>query len=218
MSYVEYQSGQIQTVANIYCIGRNYAEHARELGNQVEAEPVVFLKPTSALHREEDGPLRLPDIAGEIHHECELVLLIGQGGRQIKADHALPHIAAYGLGLDLTARDLQNQLKAKGLPWTLAKGFDGSAAVSRFVPASEVADPLALDFELSVNGSVRQRGEVRQMVHSIPDLLCWLSRYFTLQAGDLIFTGTPAGVAALQPGDKLAMRMQALLTAQFVVS
>ncbi len=204
-------------VANIYCIGRNYAAHAAELGNKVEAEPLVFIKPTSAIQKEGE-PLVLPTWSQEIHHEVELVLVIGRGGKHISKAAALSHIAGYGIGLDLTARDLQNVAKQKGLPWTLAKGFDGSACLSRFVPAAAIPDPQDVSFSLDINGERRQTGDTRMMVYDVPTLIEYVSSRFTLQEGDLLFTGTPEGVGPLKSGDKLSMKLGGLLGAEFVVA
>ncbi|HEY9101275.1 fumarylacetoacetate hydrolase family protein [Chitinimonas sp.] len=217
MPSIHFQDGSARAVANIFCIGRNYAAHAAELGNQVEPEPVVFLKPTSAL-LEEGQPLRLPAFSQDVHHEAELVVLIGQGGKHIAPEAALQHVAGYALGLDLTARDLQTVAKQKGLPWTLAKGFDGSACVSRFVPAAALPAPGEATFSLDVNGQRRQSGDCRMMIYDLPFLIAYLSDRFTLQAGDLIYTGTPAGVAALQAGDQLALSLPGLIDARFEVA
>lgn len=204
-------------VANIFCIGRNYAAHAAELGNQVEEEPVVFLKPTSALH-DESRPIELPPHSADVHYEGELVLLVGTPGKAIGRERALAHIAGYGLGLDLTARDLQNAAKQKGLPWSVAKGFDGAACISRFVPAAELAEPLAARFWLDLNGQRRQDGDCRLMVYDLAFIVDYLSQRFSLQAGDLIYTGTPAGVGALHAGDVVEMGLGELLRARFTVA
>jgi 2-keto-4-pentenoate hydratase/2-oxohepta-3-ene-1,7-dioic acid hydratase in catechol pathway len=217
MPLVTLLDGHTHPVANIFCIGRNYAAHAAELGNAVEPEPVVFLKPTSALLHE-GMPLTLPDFSQDVHHEVELVLLIGQGGKCIPRHQALAHVAGYGIGLDLTARDRQGEAKQKGLPWTLSKGFDGSACLSRFLPASAVTHPQALHFHLDVNGVRRQTGDTRLMVYDLGFLIEYLSTRFTLQAGDLIYTGTPAGVAALAPGDVLDLDLNGQLQARFTVA
>lgn len=204
-------------VANIFCIGRNYAAHAAELGNQVEPEPVVFLKPTSALLYE-GTPIPLPPHAQEVHYEGELVLVVGQGGKHIPRATALAHIAGYGLGLDLTARDLQSRAKEKGLPWSVAKGFDGSACVSAFLPAAALPEPGEVQFWLDLNGQRRQNGDARLMIYELPFIIEYLSSRFSLQAGDLIYTGTPAGVGALQSGDVLEMGLADLLRARFTVA
>jgi len=214
---IQFQSGETLAVANIFCIGRNYAAHAAELGNHVEAEPVVFLKPTSALLHE-DTPIHLPDFSRDVHFETELVVAIGRGGKHIDKAHALEHVAGYGLGLDLTARDLQTAAKNKGLPWAVGKGFDGSACVSRFIAAAALPQPGLATFSLDVNGTQRQRGDCRMMVYDIPFIIAYLSSRFTLQAGDLIYTGTPEGVAALHAGDQLHLRLADLLDARFAVA
>lgn len=217
MPSIALTSGLEMSVANIFCVGRNYTAHAKELGNAVEAEPVVFLKPTSALLRE-GSPIVLPEFSADVHHEIELVVLIGRNGKRVDRAAALSYVAGYGLGLDLTARDIQNVAKAKGLPWTLGKGFEGSACVSTFVPAPALPDPVDARFTLDVNGKRRQSGDARNMVFDIPFLISYLSHRFGLQAGDLIFTGTPEGVAALHSGDHLALRMGELIAADFHVA
>ncbi|PHV10809.1 fumarylacetoacetate hydrolase family protein [Chitinimonas sp. BJB300] len=204
-------------VANIFCIGRNYAAHAAELGNRVEPEPVVFLKPTSALQHE-DQVIALPTHSKEVHYEGELVLVVGKAGKHIRREAALEHIAGYGLGLDLTARDLQTAAKEKGLPWSVAKGFDGSACVSRFLPAQMVPQPLEATFWLDVNGTRRQDGDCTLMIYDLPYIMEYLSSRFTLQVGDLIYTGTPAGVGPLQSGDTVEMGLLDKLNARFMVA
>jgi 2-keto-4-pentenoate hydratase/2-oxohepta-3-ene-1,7-dioic acid hydratase in catechol pathway len=203
-------------VANIFCIGRNYAGHIRELGNKKEDHPLVFLKPTSALNIE--STIKLPPISKEIDYETELVLLIGQDVKQIKAEEALSAIAGYGIGLDLTARDLQTIAKQKGLPWTLAKGFDNAASVSEFLPAADIAEPKDLGFQMKQNGIVRQHGFANLMLFDIPYIVSYLSTVFTLQAGDLIFTGTPEGTGRINKGDQIEITLADKLRANFLVS
>ncbi|MGQ5523809.1 fumarylacetoacetate hydrolase family protein [Chitinimonas sp. PSY-7] len=204
-------------VANIFCIGRNYAAHAAELGNKVEPEPVVFLKPTSALLHEEQKVV-LPAHSRDVHYEGELVLVVGTAGKNIHREAALSHIAGYGLGLDLTARDLQSSAKEKGLPWAVAKGFDGAACVSRFLSAEMIPQPLAASFWLDLNGVRRQDGDCMLMIYDLPCIIEYLSSRFALQVGDLIYTGTPAGVGALQSGDVVKMGLLDKLQAQFTVA
>lgn len=210
-------NGKSVTVANVFCIGRNYAAHAAELGNAVETEPLVFLKPTSALIAEGE-PLRLPAYSSDVHHECELVLLIGEGGNGIAESDALQHVAGYAIGLDMTARDVQGVAKQKGLPWTKAKGFRSAATVSAFVPAEQVSDPGRLAFTLRVNDEVRQQGDTRLMLFSVPTIIHYLSTVYGLSAGDLIYTGTPEGVAAVKPGDRLCLELQGLVSAEWKVA
>lgn len=202
-------------VSNIFCIGRNYAAHIAELGNKQSDTPLVFLKPTSALNITKT--IHLPVFSNEIDYETELVLLIGRSAKEIKAEEAWSCISGYGIGLDLTARDLQALAKKQGLPWTLAKGFDNSATVSSFVPASEIADPKALSFQMKQNGILRQRGFVNRMLFDIPCLIEYLSTRFSLQPGDLIFTGTPEGTGRVQQGDHIEMELADKLKVDFSV-
>lgn len=206
MASVTLTDGTLVPVHTIFCIGRNFAAHARELGNPVPESPVVFIKPeTTIVH---DGEtVRLPHQSRDVHHEVELVALLGSGGRDIPVEAALGHVLGYGVGIDVTARDIQNEAKKKAHPWTVGKGFDSFAPVSEFVPASEVPDPQALELWLSVNGQERQRGRTAEMLHSVAELVSHLSTIFTLQHGDLIFTGTPAGVARFEDADVLQAGM-----------
>ncbi len=186
------------TVNNIYCIGRNYSEHIRELGNTPTGQPVVFLKPTTALSTA--NSLTLPKFSSDVHHEVELVLYIG---KDIDDDRmpTLDDIAGFGVGLDLTARDIQSDLKAKGLPWTLAKGFRDGAWLSPLT----LGVPSTHKLCLAVNGQIRQDDSTDKMMYNYKDLLDFLHRHFGLRAGDLIYTGTPSGVGQLVAGDKLTI-------------
>ncbi|MXR36303.1 fumarylacetoacetate hydrolase family protein [Craterilacuibacter sinensis] len=204
-------------VGNIFCIGRNYAAHAAELGNALEEEPLVFLKPTSALIGE-DAPITLPAYSQDVQHEAELVVLIGKGGADIAESGALEHVAAYGIGLDLTARDVQSEAKRKGLPWVKAKGFRTAACVSALVDARRVPDPQALHFSLTVNGETRQQGDTAMMLFSVANIVSTLSRIYGLAEGDLIYTGTPAGVSALASGDTVAVQLDGLVSAAWRVA
>ncbi|WP_293764608.1 fumarylacetoacetate hydrolase family protein [uncultured Aquitalea sp.] len=204
--------GLEKPVANIFCIGRNYAAHAAELGNAVESEPMVFLKPTSALLREGED-IVLPGFSEDVHHETELVVLIGKGGDDIPVAEALSHVAGYGIGLDLTARDVQSLAKQKGAPWTKCKGFRHAACVSALVAADKVRDPQALSLRLDVNGAVRQQGSSCMMLFPVAYIIHYLSCVYGLQEGDLIYTGTPEGVAALHAGDALQLSLDGLLKA-----
>jgi 2-keto-4-pentenoate hydratase/2-oxohepta-3-ene-1,7-dioic acid hydratase in catechol pathway len=185
----------------ILCIGRNYAAHAAELGNAVPEEPVVFCKPDSALLGR-NLPFVIPSFTNDVHHEIELVLRIGKVGKHIEPRFAHKYIDAVTVGIDFTARDLQSDLKSKGLPWEKAKGFDGSAVVGRFVSADQL-DLSNLRFSLTKNGVLVQSGHSQNMLHSFADIISYVSRYFTLKTGDLIFTGTPEGVGPVHPGDVL---------------
>ncbi|AIZ64168.1 2-hydroxyhepta-2,4-diene-1,7-dioate isomerase [Hymenobacter sp. DG25B] len=187
----------------ILCIGRNYAEHIAELHNEVPDEPVIFLKPDTAL-LQRNMPFFYPDFSTDIHHEIELVLRVSKNGKNIDPKFAHTYFDAIGLGIDFTARDLQSKAKSKGLPWDLAKGFDGSAPLSpTFKPVAEFADLQNINFRLEVNGEVRQRGNSGLMLHNFDNIISYISRFITLKMGDLIFTGTPSGVGPVQVGDQL---------------
>lgn len=197
-------------IQNIFCIGRNYAEHARELGNPVPKEPLIFLKPTGSVcyHNE---VISLPVQSKDVHHEVELVVAIGKEGKNIPADKASDYIAGYGIGIDFTARDIQQEAKLKGKPWSIAKGFDGFAPVSSFVSSSEIPDPQNLDIELTVDGEIRQSDNTKNMLFPVYKLIAFLSSIFTLQPGDLIFSGTPSGVSAIHSGDTLKATLDNLV-------
>ncbi|MCI0706302.1 MAG: fumarylacetoacetate hydrolase family protein [Ignavibacteriae bacterium] len=187
----------------IICIGRNYAEHAKEMKSDVPTSPIFFLKPASALIHDGEA-IVLPSVSKDVHHEVEMTVLIGKGGKNISRDAALDHVAGYGIGLDMTLRDIQAEAKKKGLPWALAKGFDTSAPISRFVSASKVPNPQAMTVELSVNGTARQKETTAQLIFPVQHLIAYLSQFITLERGDIIYTGTPEGVAQVHPGDTLS--------------
>lgn len=186
----------------IICIGRNYSEHARELKNEIPEDPVVFMKPPSAL-LVGNKPLYYPEFTKSLHYEGEIVLQIGKNGRHVQPEFALSYIAAIGFGIDFTARDLQQSLKSKGLPWELAKGFDGSAAMSDLIPVGSFADFPEIHFELHKNGATVQMGNTMDMLFSFSTVIAFVSRFFKLQVGDFIYTGTPAGVGPVEIGDRL---------------
>ena len=189
-------------VHRIYCVGRNFAEHAKEMGATVDkSAPTFFLKPADAVVAS-GSAIRYPSGTADLHHEVELVVALKSGGRDIAAAAALEHVYGYGVGLDLTRRDLQAKAKQKGMPWDTAKGFDQSAPVSEIVPASRSGHRAQGELVLTVNGQVRQQGDIAEMVHSVPEIIAELSKLFELKAGDLIYTGTPSGVAALVRGDR----------------
>ncbi|MBW3545758.1 MAG: fumarylacetoacetate hydrolase family protein [Bacteroidetes bacterium] len=185
----------------IFGIGRNYSAHIKELGNERPEEPVIFLKPDTALLRNNE-PFYYPDFSKDVHHEVEVVLRICKEGKHIDEKFAPKYYDAIGVGIDFTARDLQQKAKQKGLPWTLAKGFNGSAPVSSFLD-KEVFDLQNLNFGLQVNGQTRQQGNTSHMIFSFDFIIAYLSKFFTLRKGDLIYTGTPEGVAAVKQGDRL---------------
>lgn len=188
----------------IFAIGRNYAEHIKELNNERPEEPVIFTKPDTALLRN-NAPFYYPDFSKDIHHEVELVLRISKEGKNIQEKFASKYFDAIGVGIDFTARDLQQKAKEKGLPWDIAKGFNGSAPVSeKFIPVAEFKDLKDINFSLSINGGIRQQGNTSLMIFSFEYIISYLSRFFTLRTGDLIFTGTPKGVSPVQVGDTLS--------------
>ena len=187
----------------IICIGRNYADHARELGNQVPAEPVVFLKPQSAILSHKH-PFYIPEWTQDVHHEIELVVKINRLGKTISESHASRYYDEVGLGIDFTARDIQTQLKAKGHPWERAKAFDGSAVAGQFMKLTDLGKEVQdLQFQLTNRGQVVQEGHTKDMLFSVDRLISEVSKFMTLKVGDLLFTGTPAGVAAVRPQDRL---------------
>lgn len=185
----------------IICIGRNYPEHAKELNNEVPTEPVIFMKPKSALLLV-DKPLYYPEFTDNLQYECEVVVKISKNGKYIQERFARKYYNEVSVGIDFTARDIQNRLKEKGLPWEIAKAFDGSAAVGRFIPADGI-NLSNLDFELKINGNTVQSGNTKDMIFSIDRMIEYVSGYITLNIGDLLFTGTPAGVGPLNVYDRL---------------
>jgi acylpyruvate hydrolase len=187
-------------VGKILCIGRNYVDHIRELGNETPDRPVVFLKPASSIIQD-GGRIVVPPYSSDCHHEGELALLVGKAGKDIPQERALEHLAGYGVAIDLTLRDVQAELKKKGLPWDIAKGFDTACPLSTFIPASKVADPQDLRIVLTVNGETRQDGSTSLMIHPVAEIVSYLSTVFTLEPGDVILTGTPAGVSSIRSGD-----------------
>jgi 2-keto-4-pentenoate hydratase/2-oxohepta-3-ene-1,7-dioic acid hydratase in catechol pathway len=202
----------------IFCIGRNYGKHIEELNNtRSGAGGIVFIKPASSLVAPGET-IALPAGRGEIHFEAELVVEIGQGGASIPAKAAREHIAGMGLGLDLTLRDLQSELKNTGAPWERAKAFDYSAPLAPLVPLSDDLDLADLHFELHVDGKLRQRGHTADMLVTVVDLIAMLSKSWRLAPGDLIFTGTPEGVGAVEPGMRLALSSPQLPSAEWLTA
>jgi len=186
----------------IVCIGRNYAAHAKELNSPVPDEPVFFMKPESAI-LSKHNPFFLPDFSEEIHHEIELVLKICKLGKNIEEAFAHKYYDKIGIGIDFTARDLQEQLKKKGLPWEKSKSFDGSAPLGEFLPKSQFEDLNNINFRLDINGDTVQVGNTADLLFSFDNLIAYVSRFVTLKIGDLIFTGTPAGVGPVKANDRL---------------
>jgi acylpyruvate hydrolase len=186
----------------ILAIGRNYAAHIAELQNEIPEEPVIFFKPDTAVLRHNE-PFYYPDFSQDIHFEVELVLKISKEGKNISPKFAGKYFDEIGVGIDFTARDLQQKAKSKGLPWTLAKGFNGSAPVSEFLPVSQFPDLQNITFSLRQNGEEKQKGNSSLMLHPFDQILAYMSRFITLKKGDLIFTGTPKGVGPIKVGDRL---------------
>jgi len=186
----------------IICIGRNYSEHARELNNPVPAEPVFFMKPESAQLRN-NQPFFYPSFSNDIHYEAELVLHVCKVGRNIQENFASTYFDGIGVGIDFTARDLQQKAKEKGLPWEMAKAFDNSAPVSAFLPVDAFNDLSDISFGLYKNDQLVQQGNSGDMIFSFNTIIAYVSKFVTLKQGDYIFTGTPAGVGPVKPGDKL---------------
>jgi len=186
----------------IICIGRNYVAHAKELNNEVPAEPVFFMKPDSALVIS-NRPFFYPDFSSDVHHELEVVIRIDRLGRSIEEKYAHKYFSEIGLGVDFTARDLQKKQKDKGLPWEIAKGFDYSAPISEFLPVSKFKDIHNMSFKLDLNGKTVQDGNTSLMIFSFEKIISYVSRFMTLKTGDLIYTGTPAGVGPVAINDRL---------------
>ena len=186
----------------IIAIGRNYAEHAKELNNPVPGVPVIFMKPETALLKD-NKPFYHPDFSEDIHHEIEIVIKISKEGKHINEQFAQNYFEEVALGVDFTARDIQARHKEKGLPWELAKAFDSSAPISAFVPKAQFGDLKNINFKLDVNGESRQVGNTANMLFSFEYIISFVSKYITLKKGDLIFTGTPQGVAKVSVGDRL---------------
>lgn len=186
----------------IICIGRNYAEHAKELKNEIPTEPVFFMKPDTALLKDGE-PFYYPDFTTDLHHEIEIVLKITKVGKHIDEQFAHKYYEEIGLGIDFTARDLQAKAKEKGLPWEKAKAFDGSAPLGKFISKSQPGDLSDIDFRLTINGELRQKGNTKDLLFSFDQIIAYVSKFVTLKVGDLIYTGTPEGVGPVKIGDRL---------------
>jgi fumarylpyruvate hydrolase len=200
-------------VHRVYCVGRNYEEHAKEMGFTGREPPFFFLKPTDSLvvvDVGQTGRMPYPSMTQNLHHEIELVVAIGKGGRNIKAADAVKHIYGYAVGLDMTRRDLQNEMKKQGRPWCIGKAFDQSAPIGPITPAAQAGDVNQAEIRLQVNGSDRQRSNVDKLIWNVAETIEHLSAAWELQAGDLIFTGTPEGVAAVVTGDRLVGQVAGL--------
>lgn len=186
----------------IFCVGRNYVEHAKELGNEIPDDPVIFMKPKSAL-LQPHMPFYYPEFTNELHYECELVLRISKNGKYIQEKFASKYYDAVTVGIDFTARDIQDDLKAKGLPWEKAKAWDNSAAIGKWIPLTGVKNKKDINFCLYKNKELAQQGNSGQMIHNFDKIVSYISNYFSVNIGDLIFTGTPAGVGEIVVGDEV---------------
>lgn len=200
-------NGKDIAAGKIVCIGRNYVEHIKELGNKIPDQPVIFMKPASAIIASGET-IVIPPHSNDCHHEVELAVLIGKPAKNIDAEQALDHVSGYAVALDLTLRDVQSVQKEKGLPWEIAKAFDTSCPLSAFVAAEQVEDPQNLSIKLTVNGEVRQDGNTKEMMRSVAELIAAASSYFTLEAGDILLTGTPSGVGRIVSGDRLVAAIE----------
>ena len=207
------QGDQAFPVRRIYCVGRNYVEHAIEMGHSGREAPFFFMKPADAVVPVAEGAvgrIRYPSQTKSLHHEVELVVAIGRGGRDISAAAAMDHVWGYAVGLDMTRRDLQNDAKKLGRPWCIAKGFDESAPIGALVPAAQAALGPGSAIVLEVNGAARQKSTIGKLIWNVAEIIEHLSAAWELQPGDLIFTGTPEGVAAVEAGDRLEARIDGL--------
>jgi fumarylpyruvate hydrolase len=197
------ESNALFPIGRIYCVGRNYAEHAREMGHDPDREPpFFFMKPADAIVLS-GATVAYPQMTKDLHHEIEMVVAIGKGGSDIPVEKALAHVFGYGVGLDMTRRDLQGEAKKMGRPWEMGKAFDNSAPCTALKTAVMIGHPAKGAIWLKVNGKITQKGDLAEMIWNVPETISYLSKLITLRAGDLIMSGTPAGVGPVQPGDKL---------------
>jgi len=210
-------TGEKLPIGKILCIGRNYVEHIKELGNEAPSAPVIFMKPSSSVIATGEEVV-IPYYSDNCHHEAELALLVGKTCRNIGEADAISALAGYGVAIDLTLRDVQDDLKKKGLPWDIAKGFDTACPLSEFTPSGQVADPQNLTITLKVNGELRQNGSTALMIHPAAKIISHLSAIFTLEQGDIILTGTPAGVSRIVAGDVLSAEIVGVGKVEVTVS
>lgn len=208
-------SSDLFPVHRIYCVGRNYSDHVKEMGGDPKLEPPVFFsKPASAIVIN-GAPVPYPQATSDLHHEVELVVALAKGGKEIPLDDAMDCVFAYGVGIDFTRRDLQAVAKDSGRPWDTAKGFDNSAPISALNPVSSGGHPQDVEISLEVNGERRQQANLSEMIWSVPEIISELSKYYELKAGDLIYTGTPSGVAASVAGDHYLARVDSIASLEF---
>jgi acylpyruvate hydrolase len=216
MAEIELNKGKRYRVGKVVCVARNYVDHVRELGNEIPEQAVFFIKPATSIVGDGDEVV-IPPYSDDCHYEVELAVLIGRKGKNIAETEALAHVAGYGVALDMTLRDVQSDRKKKGLPWEKAKAFDTSCPLSSFIPASQIADPHALGISLRVNGEIRQNASTTLMMRRIPAVIREVSTICTLEEGDVILTGTPAGVGPVKDGDRLTAAIEGVGTLQVMV-
>lgn len=189
-------------IGKIICLGRNYTEHAKEMGTEIPTTPILFLKPSSAIIYNGEDIIR-PPFSQQLHYEVEFIVALGTSGKNISESQALEYVLGYGIGLDMTLRDIQREAKKKGLPWSVAKGFDTSAPISDIIPKDKIKNPNKVEFRCSVNGIQRQYSSTQDMIFSVEKIIAYCSSVFTLERGDIIFTGTPEGVGEVHDGDMI---------------
>ncbi len=216
MSMIQLEPDKVIRVGKIICVGQNYIRHIEELKSIRSKDPLIFMKPSTAILTEGKA-INLPDFSKEVHHETELALLVGKEAKNISREQWKDHVSGVGVALDLTLRDLQNEAKKNGHPWTICKGFDGSCPISIFTPLEKITDIQKLNIQLFVNDSLRQDGFTGDMIWQIGELLAFISKIFTLEPGDIILTGTPEGVGKLNPGDHLRASISEVGTMEFKV-
>jgi len=216
MAMIILEPDTIIRVGKIICVGQNYLRHIEELKSQRSKDPLIFMKPSTAILHEGKS-IKLPDFSKEVHHETELALLVGKEAKNISREHWKDHVNGFGVALDLTLRDVQNEAKKNGHPWTICKGFDGSCPISTFIPLNKIKDVQRLKIRLFVNDNLRQDGFTGDMIWSVGELLAFISKFFTLEPGDIVLTGTPDGVGNLRSGDQLRASISEIGTMEFNV-
>jgi acylpyruvate hydrolase len=217
MSIIKLNPDKTYKVGKIVCVGQNYSLHIEEMKSKASKDPILFLKPATSLLGEEEN-IVLPDYSNEVHYETELALLVGKKAKNIKRSEWKSYIIGAGIALDLTLRDWQRKAKEKGHPWAVAKGFDGSCPISSFSPLSEIRDIQSLSIQLYLNNEIRQEGNTGEMIRPVDELLAYISTIFTLEEGDIILTGTPAGVGEINSGDHLRAVISDIGSVEFIVS
>ncbi len=215
---LEFTNGETINIGTMFCIGQNYAKHIKEMGGIVTSDPTVFIKPPQALITDNEK-IVLPDFSENVHHEVELVVVIGKDCDSVEPDEAIDYVAGFAVGIDVTLRDIQNNCKTNGKPWAVAKGFRTSAPISKIVPLNQIpSDMKYFDLELKVNGEIKQKGTTQEMERTVEELISYLSKVFSLRTGDIIFTGTPEGVGKINSGDTLTIDLSGLVSMTVLVA